>query len=162
MPGLKAKKIFFFDDSENISNLFGFFYCDIESPKDIYLPILPVSNKLGLECPLGSRSGWYFSEQLKFAQENGYKIKINKSYILNREIKDFKDYIDFIYNIKCNAKSNTQRLIAKSLLNNLPFRPGIACARFRVGRFGINLGKPITKIVSEDNFDELSLMNKIT
>lgn len=47
----------------------------------------------------------------------------------------FKKYIDHIYNIKANPANNTQKSIAKSLLNNL------------LGRFGIRLDKSVTKIV---------------
>jgi hypothetical protein len=150
MPGLSSSKVTYFDSDQNIDNLFGFFQCDIESPKDFYLGLLPVRNPSGIECPLGRWTGWYFSEELKFAQENGYIINVKKGYIFNRVEKVFDNYINTIYKIKSNPTSNTQKSIAKSLLNNL------------LGRFGINLVKPITSLVSEETFQEISLMNKIS
>jgi hypothetical protein len=63
---------------------------------------------------------------LKFAQENGYNIKILNGYSFNKELGVFDDYIHKIYKIKSNPKSDTEKTIAKSLLNNL------------LGRFGIS------------------------
>jgi hypothetical protein len=88
-----------------------------------------------LTFPLGTWEGWYFSEELKFAQENGYKITVLEGYNFSREKDVFKSYINKVYKFKSNPKNPTQKSMAKSLLNNL------------LGRFGINLFKPITKIM---------------
>lgn len=80
---------------------------------------------------MGKWEGWYFSEELKFAKENGYKINVLEGYTFSREVDTFKDYINNIYRKKANAVNKTQKVIAKSLLNNL------------LGRFGINLEKPV-------------------
>ena len=37
MPGLICEKLAFYNDQVNLSNLFGFFYCKVETPKDIYI-----------------------------------------------------------------------------------------------------------------------------
>jgi len=55
-----------------------------------------------------------------------------------------------VYNIKSNPINNTQKSMAKSLLNNL------------LGRFGITLDKSVTKLVTTKTFDEKAVMNKIT
>lgn len=55
-----------------------------------------------------------------------------------------------MYNIKSNPINNTQKSMAKSLLNNL------------LGRFGITLDKSVTKLVTTKTFDEKAVMNKIT
>ena len=148
MPGLSANKLQFFSD-KSIDDLFGFFYCKIETPIDSYLGLLPVRNKNGIDFPLGKWEGWYFSEELKFAKDNGYKITVLKGYEFNKQTNVFKDYINKIYSIKSNPINNTQKSMAKSLLNNL------------LGRFGINLEKPITDVVSTTTFDKYSLMYKI-
>ena len=140
MPGLTCKKLLYYNYTD-IDNLFGFFYCIIETPLDIYLGLLPVRTKNGLTFPLGKWYGWYFSEQLKFAKTHGYKIQVLKGYSFNREKHVFTEYIYKVYNIKSNSKNRSQKSMAKSLLNNL------------LGRFGINLEKPITKIVSKKEFD---------
>jgi hypothetical protein len=54
-----------------------------------------------------------------------------EGYTFSREVDTFKDYINNIYRKKANAVNKTQKVIAKSLLNNL------------LGRFGINLEKPV-------------------
>lgn len=62
MPGLTCEKLTYYKDNSKISELFGFFYCEIESPKDLYLGLLPIRVNLGIEFPLGKWEGWYFSE----------------------------------------------------------------------------------------------------
>lgn len=86
---------------------------------------------------------------LNFSKENGYKITVIKGYNFNTESNVFTDYINSVYSIKANAKNTTQKSMAKSLLNNL------------LGRFGINLDKSITEIMSEETFERKSLMNLI-
>jgi hypothetical protein len=61
----------------------------------------------------------------------------------------FSEYVHKIYSIKSNPINNTQKSMAKSLLNNL------------LGRFGINLEKSITDVVSTRPFDRIGSMNKI-
>ena len=135
MPGLLCFKVNYFNNNQNISidNLFGFFYCNIIAPDENYLGLLPVRNSLGIEFPLGVWSGWYFSKELKFAKENGYKFEVLNGYHFNSEPNVFKSYIENIYSIKSNSINPTQKSISKSLLNNL------------LGRFGINLDKPVTE-----------------
>ena len=148
MPGLTCNKLLFYKENEEIDNLFGFFYCKIETPLDGYLGLLPVK-EIGLTFPLGKWKGWYFSEELKFAKLNGYKIKVLKGYSFNREKDVFKSYIDKIYKIKSNPVNPSQKTMAKSLLNNL------------LGRFGISLDKPVTEIFSKSYYKSLIRTNKI-
>ena len=150
MPGLICSKLVFYEDYYNIDTLFGFFCCEIETPLDDYLGLLPFKTINGLQFPLGKWVGWYFSEELKFAKEHGYKIKVLKGYSFNKESNVFNEYIDKVYKIKSNPINNTQKVMAKSLLNNL------------LGRFGINMDKPVSEIMSSKTFDNKMLMNKIT
>ena len=124
--------------------MFGFFYCEIETPKDLYLGLLPVRRKGGLSFPMGSWSGWCFSEELKFAQENGYNIKVLKGYIFNRESDVFSTYVQDLYRIKSNTKNPVEKTISKSLLNNL------------LGRFGLDINKPKTVLVNENKYIEIA------
>lgn len=140
MPGLDCSKILYYTEKQGIEKLFGFFYCSIEAPLNGYLGLLPLRRKSGLTFPLGKWKGWYFSEELKFAELNGYKIKVLKGYSFNRQADAFKDYIEKVYNIKSNPNNKTQKSIAKSLLNNL------------LGRFGINLEKPTTEMLTRKSF----------
>nr|YP_005351174.1 DNA polymerase type B2 [Peltigera malacea]AEK48302.1 DNA polymerase type B2 [Peltigera malacea] len=123
----------------NIDTLFGFYYCEIETT-DNYLGLLPVHRDFELIMPNGKWNGWYFSEQLKFAQQNGYKVKVTRGYSFNREDNVFNHYVSDLYKVKSN-NTGSIKVIAKSLLNNL------------LGRFGLNVYKPVTKIVNEDTFN---------
>ena len=120
------------------------------APLDNYLGVLPVRNKEGIHFPVGKWTEWYFSEELKYAITCGYKINVLKGYTFNRVHNVFSTYIDKIYNIKSNPINKTQKSMAKSLLNNL------------LGRFGINLDRGLTKVVSRKKFDQISVMNKIS
>ena len=151
MPGLDCNKLTYFNLEYqycDLKDLFGFFYCTITAPKNSYLGLLPYKVKYGIEFPLGEWSGWYFSEELKFAIENGYKIQI-KGYNFNRVKDVFKNYINTIYKIKSNPINNTQKSIAKSLLNNL------------LGRFGIFFDRPITNFLTTEDFNRKCIINKI-
>jgi hypothetical protein len=96
MPGLECVKVNYYT-AKSIDDLFGFFYCTIESFLDSYLGLLPVRNISGIYFPLGKWTGWYFSEELKVAQENGYKINVIEGYNFNREKTYYKSiYIKYI------------------------------------------------------------------
>lgn len=145
-PGLDCHYTEYFNTTTNINNLFGFFYCEIETPLDDYIGLLPIKTPSGMQLPLGKFKGWYFSELLKFAQSNGYKIKVIKGYNFSREKDVFKEYITDIYEKKLDSSNPVRKALAKSLLNNL------------IGRFGINIDKNITQIV---NYDKFQLINSI-
>lgn len=139
MPGLICEKITNYtpEYKKNLDNLFGFFYCKIKTKYDLYLPILPVRTNKGLEYPLGEWEAWYFSEEIKFAAENGYEIEIYKGYIFNKVYNVFHEYVDDLYKIKATS-SGSIKIITKLLLNSL------------LGRFGISIFKLISDIVSKE------------
>ena len=127
--------------STNLNDLFGFFYCEIETDES-YLGLLPVRHLKGVVMPQGKWSGWYFSEELKFAAANNYKIKVIKGYNFNKLESVFDKYVFDLYKIK-STKTGHIKTIAKSLLNNL------------LGRFGMDITKPITRLVNKKVLDEL-------
>lgn len=59
MPGLTCEKLLFYNSSQEIDSLFGFFYCSIDTPLDIYLGLLPLRTSKGLTFPLAKWEGWY-------------------------------------------------------------------------------------------------------
>lgn len=150
MPGLECIKIHYYTDKQNIDYLFGFFYCSIETPLNAYLGLLLYRNKSGINFPLGKWKGWYFSEQLKFVQDNGYKIKVIKGYIFNREKSVFDKYINKLYEIKSNFINSIQKHMAKAFLNQL------------LGNFAIELEKSVSLVWNKDEFEVKSTMHKIT
>ena len=84
--------------------------------------------------------GIWSSEELKFAKLNGYEITVIKGYQFNKAYDIFKDYINELFNLKKDS-NGFLKLIYKSLLNTF------------LGRFGLNLIKPITHTVSKDRRD---------
>lgn len=140
IPGNKCTYLEVFSDvGLNLNDLFGYFYCDIETENN-YLGLLPVRSDIGLIMPNGKWKGWYFSEELKFAAFNGYKIKVIKGYNFNKQENIFNEYVNDLYKIKSSSMGHI-RVIAKSLLNNL------------LGRFGMNINKPITDIVNREKLE---------
>jgi hypothetical protein len=148
MPGNKCE---FIEWSKPIkltpqSKLFGFFYCKIQTTND-YLGLLPVHNK-GLIMPNGEWYGTYFSEELKFACENGYKIEVYKGYVFNKVYNAFDEFIDHFYQIKATSKGS-ERLITKLLLNSL------------LGRFGMSILKLVTEILSLEKYKKILCTKEI-
>jgi hypothetical protein len=125
----------------NISSLFGFYLCNVSCSHDNYLGLLPVRNNTGIIMPNGSWTGWYFSEELKFAQDNGYNIEVLQGYHFNKVKGIFDGYIKDLYKTKSETKDSVTRQTSKSLLNNL------------LGRFGMSIEKPITTLIDNKGLD---------
>jgi len=124
-----------------LDKLFGFFYCEIETNNG-YIGLLPVRGNDGVSMPIGKWSGWYFSEEIKFAEKQGYNIKVFKGYNFDKQTEVFDKYVNDLYKIKSKSEGHI-RVITKSLLNNL------------LGRFGMDINKPKTEIVNADKLEEI-------
>lgn len=152
MPGLNCEYIEYFPSETKekivLKNSFGFFYCKIETYNN-YLGLLPYRTKKGsLVFPTGKWSGWYFSEELKFAADNGYKIEIIRGYNFDKQEKVFTKFVSNIYEKKSNTTNKTERNLAKLILNSL------------IGKFGMDLFKPTSKLL-DYNKHNLFLTTKI-
>lgn len=143
MPGLSCNKVLVYTNPD-LDKLFGFFFCYIDATnvKCEYLGLLPFRQDK-LIFPLGKWEGWYFSEKLKFAKEQGYKITVIKGYEFERTKNVFNEFVKDVYKHKVNASNHTKKSIAKSLLNNL------------LGRWGIDLLKDEVTIISDEKFTEM-------
>lgn len=144
MPGINSTYIECIKDKVNIDDLFGFFYCKIKTnftKNNNYFGLLPVRTKTNLIFPLGEWEGWYFSEELKFAKENGYEIEVIKGYNFNKVNSIFNSFVYDIYKIKNNPRNDTEKNVAKLILNSL------------IGRFGMNFLKTVTKLVNRKEHD---------
>lgn len=143
MPGTNCIYMDTINNSiENIDNFFGFYYCTIKT-NNSYLGLLPVRSKQGIIMPNGEWSGWYFSEQLKFASLNGYEIFVHKGYNFDKQNNVFDSYVNNLYEIKSTTSNPIEKAISKSLLNNL------------LGRFGLNIHTSKTDLVDMDNYNEI-------
>lgn len=109
----------------NIIKPFGFFYCEVISPEEMFAPIIPIKKidfKSGQNSltPTGKWTGWYFSEEIENAKKYGYQFKIHKGYLFNRQ-NIFKDYVELLYSIKKEFSQDTKHplyIIVKLLLNS--------------------------------------------
>lgn len=129
----------------DLSKIMGFVKANIIAPCKEVLenPVLPVKLDNGeLVVPRGQFSGWYYSEELKYAESLGYKITVIEAVEIEHEYV-FNEYIDHFYKIKSTTKNPTSKLIAKLFLNSL------------YGKFGMNIENSISSVVNIDTIDLL-------
>ena len=127
-----GKPIAFDGDIRKIdSNAYGFFYCNISSPKELEHPILQrrikTSEGMRTIAGLGNWTGWICSLEMDNAMKYGYTFEILKGYQF--ETGDiFSGYINKLYNLRKEYdKTHPMNLIAKLLMNSL------------YGKFGMRL-----------------------
>ena len=147
MPGLECEYIESYTSDSNkldLNNLFGFFYCKIKSSSE-YIGLLPKRSEGRLTFPNGEWYDWYFTPELLFPQERGYKIEVIKGYKFN-SIKDvFTSFVYTLIEMKINASNPSERNVAKLILNSL------------IGRFGMDFLKSVTKLLDSKNHDLVSV-----
>lgn len=136
---------------EIIGKPFGFFHVKITSPKHLDNPILQIRYNDRTVSPLGSWTGWYFSEELFNAEKFGYKFEILEGYLFEKE-NIFKDYVSVLHQIKQSSeKSSPLYLIAKLLMNSL------------YGKFGMSDDLATHVIVNTNKLDKIiTSKDKIT
>ena len=150
MPGLKCKILSKIDkDLKDLKDLFGFYYCEIYAPKDLYIGLLPVRLDDGNYLPCGYWKGTYFSEQLKLAASQGYKIRVLSGFKFESSYDNFRNYVLKLFEIKSTSNEMISFII-KSLLNNL------------FGRLGMSLEKQVTKVVEADLLKKIVATKEIT
>lgn len=129
---------------------FGFFDVEVTAPKSMKIPILQTrletANGIRTVAPLGSWTGTYFSEEIYNAIKHGYKFKILRGYLFEKQ-KIFREYVDFLYDLKVNSSKDTpDYIISKLLLNTL------------YGRFGMD--PQVENHIILNNKDSLLFINK--
>lgn len=103
---------------------YGFFEVEIESPKDLFYPILQTrvqtSEGFRTVAPLGSWKSVLSSTEIYNAIDNfGYNFKILKGFLFERDII-YNKYVDYFNKIKSTTpKDNPMYLISKLLMNGL-------------------------------------------
>ena len=147
MPGLNCVYIDKIDinmkDYILSDEMFGFYYCLIVT-NNLYFGLLPVrQTNGGIFMPEGTITGWYFSEELKFALEHGYNIQVIRGYKFDKNEKVFNKFVDHFFSKKLYAQNKVVKQEAKSILNHL------------YGRLGMGLSKPITSLLSFPDYQEI-------
>jgi len=96
----------------------GIMECEITTPDDLYIPILPYHREdKKLVFPLGHWKGVYEYSFIEEAYKYGYDIKILRSWEFDSEYL-FKDFVDYFYTLKNNS-SGAEKEIYKLVLNSL-------------------------------------------
>nr|WUR10616.1 hypothetical protein [Elmerina hispida] len=151
------------DDSEvkrgkslKLDNLFGFLSLRVPSKarpcrvktNNEYLGLLPIHYDNKLILPHGEYEGVWFSEELKFAKEQGYEIQVIKGYNFNIVTNIFNKFVDDLYEIILR-QTGLVKAVTKLILNS------------SFGRFGMSIIKPETKIFNINGLDKLLTSRKI-
>jgi len=147
MPGGKAvwKRNL---EGEELNNIFGFIEAYVETPPTINRPFLPYRNEVDgtLLFPRGQFVGVYYSEELKYAQNLGYKVIPICGFLFEKYSSPFKNFISSLFTSRQEAKKSgdeTMSFIYKTLMNSL------------YGRLGINPESTITEVCNRDRYDYL-------
>lgn len=140
-------------ESMELDNIYGFIKAYVECPKTIKRPFLPYRDEKDgtLIFPTGEFIGVYYSEELKYARDLGYKVIPISGYLFEKMESPFKGYVNSLFESRSKAKKDGHHAISyvyKLLLNSL------------YGRFGIN---PITTVTELcDKHRRELLMRKVT
>nr|YP_010470518.1 hypothetical protein N4M07_mgp046 [Inonotus hispidus]UVF38006.1 hypothetical protein [Inonotus hispidus] len=90
-----------------LSDAFGVFEVEVETPTDLKYSVLQTKFKTDKGdktiSPLGTWTGWYFSEEIFNAIKFGYKFKVLRGYLFEK-VYNFKDFVSKLYKIKENSK----------------------------------------------------------
>jgi hypothetical protein len=136
-------------NSFDLENFFGFLEVIIESPKNMYIPLLLVRDeKRGLIAPTGTFTGVFFSEELKYAQTLGYSIQFFSCGLEFKRGQPFKKFVTDLYRLKLDSRNSGLEYIFKRMLNSL------------YGRLGMRNQNSFSEILNETStFEKGALYN---
>jgi hypothetical protein len=119
MPVDTPKK---YNVQKGLADLFGFALVKVSVPEDLNITLLPlyvqIDNTTKLVYPTGTFKGYYFSEELKAAQNLGCQIQLIEAWEFKRSDTVFNSYIEAIYKLK-ETGNKDERDVFKLLLNSL-------------------------------------------
>jgi len=119
-----------FSTDSDINNYFGIVFVEVDTtnldPKYSNYPLLPHKIDGRMYNPLGSWSGWYFSEEVKLAISYGYSIKVLYGYKFDKSSNVFSSFINKFFAVKAGLSDiNMDRTTAKLILNSMYGRLGM-------------------------------------
>jgi DNA polymerase type B, organellar and viral len=119
-----------FSTDSDINNYFGIVFVEVDTtnldPKYSNYPLLPHKIDGRMYNPLGSWSGWYFSEEVKLAISYGYNIKVLYGYKFDKSSNVFSSFIKKFFAVKAGLSDiNMDRTTAKLILNSMYGRLGM-------------------------------------
>ncbi len=95
--------------------------CEVITPHNIKIPLLPKRIDGKLKFPRGNFIGVWNNVELRKALELGYKIRPIKQVIYTETFNPFESYVKTFYakRMKYKAENNPMQLVTKLLLNSL-------------------------------------------
>jgi hypothetical protein len=121
---------------------YGYVKATVQAPKDLFIGLLPIRMDGKLISPIGTFTGSWLSDELKFALNHGYKLlSIAYGYKFERTEGLFSNYINKLNQMKIQAQLDnkpSKRNLAKLMMNS------------SYGRFGLNVENAITNIFTPD------------
>jgi DNA polymerase type B, organellar and viral len=119
-----------FSTDSDINNYFGIVFVEVDTtnldPKYSNYPLLAHKIDGRMYNPLGSWSGWYFSEEVKLAISYGYNIKVLYGYKFDKSSNVFSSFINKFFAVKAGLSDiNMDRTTAKLILNSMYGRLGM-------------------------------------
>ena len=135
-------------EGQELSNLYGFIEAYVVCPNTITRPFLPYRDHNDtLLFPTGKFVGVYFSEELIYARDLGYKIFPMRGYLFEKKPSPFDSFVTSLFASRQEAKLSGDEAMAysyKILMNSL------------YGRFGINPKSTITEVCNRNRYDYLT------
>lgn len=128
---------------KDLNNIFGFVKVNIYCPDTVKMPIIMTKVNDKVIAATGRWTGWYFTEELKYAITLGYEVEVLYGYHFDKK-KIFNKFVNALYQMRLNYdKSDPRNLAAKLILNSL------------YGRFGMSIYTKTYKIIDyiNDVFD---------
>jgi hypothetical protein len=127
-------------------NAFGFFYCKIDTPKNLLHPILQTqvktSDGIRTIAALGKYQDMLFSPEMDNSMKYGYNFNILWGYIFSKGFI-FNPFISDLYELRLNyPKSHPLNYVSKLLMNS------------DYGRFGMDDNFNNIEILSNDSADK--------
>jgi len=116
---MSSPRKMFYQDAWDCTERCGFMECDVITPEDLDIPVLPYRNPTNdkLLFPLGNWTATYEFTQIKKALQMGYKITPHRAIEFEGDYL-FTDYVRTIYPYK-EDKQGALAGVAKLLMNGL-------------------------------------------
>lgn len=104
---------------KNLNNLYGMVKAKVTVPTDLKWPFLMYRTENTNIQPVGTWTGWFTTEELKYAEEQNLAVvnEIYVAYHFTNKHPIFKNYVEKFYQLK--AEGGELKLIYKLLLNSL-------------------------------------------
>ena len=135
-------------EGQELSNLYGFIEAYVVCPRTIHRPFLPYrDHNKTLLFPTGKFVGVYFSEELIYARDLGYKIIPLRGYLFEKKPSPFGSFVSSLFGKRQEAKKAGNDAMVygyKILMNSL------------YGRFGINPQSTVTEVCNRARYDYLT------